>query len=402
MKGLIKPSSLFAVVVAAVFLPSVRSGGDIGIFGGVGQSVFPITSEDIRMASERVTIAVGPPGKGGGFADLPLLNVNAQFVFHNESANRLNVQMGFPDQQGRVPGERAPRSLVEKLAVRSNGLAVKIETKKGVGPKDASLPHYDQVFVWNCSFAPGEKKKVEVSYIVRMSALSEFDLADTEEEYELTTKERVRLLRFYREILPLAYSRLAEMSPEDYEMLSPGRELWMVQSGFLWGTGYVLQTGALWKGTIGQAYIEADFSRFLKSVDPLEVPLPILEGHSVALIQPEGFRWQGPKLIWEMRDFEPAEDVQVGFLTVFYVPRDAATLRQWLTSKDGKKLSKSTLTMLKDCVLALHGRTSKDPLLKTFFENSMPYAHAKRHAPKQIPRTAQEIVAEIDKALGRL
>jgi hypothetical protein len=391
--------TLGLVLTLLLFIPWNRSSGDIGVFGGFGQTVFPIKSEDVRMVSEYVVISIGPQGKEGPLESLPDIEVKATFLLENESDQAVTVQMGFPDQFGRGLRDERPRSLVRKFAVRTNREAALFQKKRNEAPEEGPSDGYEEVFVWSCSFAPREKKTIEVQYMIRMSALATFDLADTDEPYKLSKKEAARIRRFYQEMSPFVHKEIQEMWDGPGLRPQAGQELWMVQSGLLLRTAYLLQTGALWKGRIGDARVEVNLTRFLNSVEPLEVSGDIFGGYTFALIKPGGFQWKGKSLLWEMKNVEPEEDIQVGFLTVCYIPRDAATLKRWLSTDDGAKLSTSTLAMLKDCVLACHGQASKDPQLKTFFENSVPYQAAKYYPSKSLPRTAQEIVAEIDSAL---
>lgn len=63
-------------------------------------------------------------------------------------------------------------------------------------------------------------------------------------------------------------------------------------------TGYILTTGAVWAGRIERAIVTVDLG---------EIP-----PHRIEKATPDGYRFASDHvLIWEFRDFEPAEDVEV-------------------------------------------------------------------------------------------
>ncbi|MHB9146319.1 MAG: hypothetical protein ACYC5Y_13410 [Symbiobacteriia bacterium] len=62
--------------------------------------------------------------------------------------------------------------------------------------------------------------------------------------------------------------------------------------------GYILKTGAAWKGPIGHAVIRVR-PNFLP-VDPFRV-------------YPTDYRWDGNDLVWEWRNFEPRADIEVAW-----------------------------------------------------------------------------------------
>ena len=68
-----------------------------------------------------------------------------------------------------------------------------------------------------------------------------------------------------------------------------------------WGrhTGYILKTGAPWKETIGRAVITFELMDI--------APSNIYEENTF----PKGYRVDKNKIIWEMKDFEPSEDINL-------------------------------------------------------------------------------------------
>ncbi|HEX5324927.1 MAG TPA: hypothetical protein VFW40_14160, partial [Capsulimonadaceae bacterium] len=66
---------------------------------------------------------------------------------------------------------------------------------------------------------------------------------------------------------------------------------------------YVLKSGASWKGPIGRAVISADLSS--------------LAGYSPLLIEPAGYKIVGHKVIWDLRNFKPKDDIEVTWFPAF-------------------------------------------------------------------------------------
>lgn len=62
-------------------------------------------------------------------------------------------------------------------------------------------------------------------------------------------------------------------------------------------TGYILRSGAGWKGPIGEAVIIAQFDE------------AIFPGQIRAF--PASYRWEGERMVWRMRDFEPERDISI-------------------------------------------------------------------------------------------
>lgn len=77
-----------------------------------------------------------------------------------------------------------------------------------------------------------------------------------------------------------------------------------------WGrhTGYILKTGAPWKGNIGKAVITFELMDI--------APSNIYEEYT----SPKGYKIDKNKIIWEMEDFEPSEDIIIemsGYMSIY-------------------------------------------------------------------------------------
>lgn len=68
--------------------------------------------------------------------------------------------------------------------------------------------------------------------------------------------------------------------------------------------GYVLQTGAMWKGPIGSAKVIFK----LGNIQP----------YQIERLQPGGFKFEGNELVWARNDFEPKYDLNLVYNTYYY------------------------------------------------------------------------------------
>lgn len=69
-------------------------------------------------------------------------------------------------------------------------------------------------------------------------------------------------------------------------------------------SGYVLQTGAMWKDPIGSAKVTFK----LGSIQPYEL----------TKLKPGGFKFVGNELVWERKNFEPTYDLHIEYNTYLY------------------------------------------------------------------------------------
>ena len=69
-------------------------------------------------------------------------------------------------------------------------------------------------------------------------------------------------------------------------------------------SGYVLETGAMWKGTIGSAKVTFKFGN--------------IKPYQIEKLNPGGFKFEGNTLVWERNDFEPKYNLKVTYNTYRY------------------------------------------------------------------------------------
>jgi hypothetical protein len=94
-------------------------------------------------------------------------------------------------------------------------------------------------------------------------------------------------------------------------------------------SGYVLETGAMWKGTIGSAKVIFK----LGNIKP----------YQIEKLNIGGFRFEGNTLVWERKDFEPKYNLQVTYNTYryspdFYLCSDETTKREAYLKKNSYEI----------------------------------------------------------------
>ena len=236
---------IFAVIITIVFfgtimLPDASYANDTSL-GRFGETVNPINDDDIVMQSENIIVHVTEEKS----------RVEAEFVFINDSQEEKKVLMGFPSGELEQKSGDAMESFFDyklydfKTLVEGTEVDVKLE--KGIEPKeklehgfyDSDLSNFPLWYTWEVSFEPGEKKVVK----------------------------------------------------NIYETKNTTNAMGMIQ------TGYVLTTGAPWKGKIENAKI----TFFIEDVKPYQFDR----------IEPVCTTFEEGKITWEFKDFEPDSNISV-------------------------------------------------------------------------------------------
>ncbi|MCE5192721.1 MAG: hypothetical protein ABFD13_02185 [Candidatus Cryosericum sp.] len=108
---------------------------------------------------------------------------------------------------------------------------------------------------------------------------------------------------------------------------------------------YVLQTGRLWKGPIGDLSIDVNFGRTLAFPDLLSV-------------QPAGYRTQGNHILWHFTDYEPKQDIEIESMDLAFwkaVRPLKETAERSGTEADWYRY---TMALLPDSVVGAYGSTT--------------------------------------------
>ncbi|MDQ2086255.1 copper amine oxidase N-terminal domain-containing protein [Herbivorax sp. ANBcel31] len=211
--------------------------------GRTPEGVFPLSGSDIQMVSESIIVY---PVQG---------NAECTFVFKNHG-EATEVLMGFPNMPDM--SERPHALYIEdNIKIKDfrtfiDGKELDVKREKSIVPDDyevtPGLVKYDEWFTFKVNFEEGETKIIENTY------------------------------KFNNTIDSMGYIT----------------------------TGYIIETGSVWKNNIEHAKIKF----VMDDVKP----------YRVNRISPEGFKYKGNNLIWEATDFVPHENLQVTFNNEDYFP----------------------------------------------------------------------------------
>ncbi|QNU68144.1 hypothetical protein EHE19_006860 [Ruminiclostridium herbifermentans] len=202
--------------------------------------------------------------------DLEKNSVECIFVFHN-TGKKKNVYMGFPGQLG-----------------------LKYENINAVDLKIRNFKTYIK----------GKEVPVTHEKSIKKDTLERLNMQDYNEFFTFTVPfeadERITIRNTYN-FMP-TYDSIGNVY-----------------------SGYVLETGAMWKGTIGSAKVIFK----LGNIKP----------YQIEKLNIGGFRFEGNTLVWERKDFEPKYNLQVTYNTYryspdFYLSSDETTKREAYLKKN--------------------------------------------------------------------
>ena len=166
--------------------------------------------------------------------------VRCEFIFKNDSGDAQNVLMGFPASmfgaEGEVP-EIDETTRLRNFKAYDEGLEKRAKLEKS-SSKNAQPGGIAEWYTWDVHFEAGQERKIINTYKIQ--------------NYSAPWERR---------------------------------------------TGYILETGAPWKETIGKAVITFE----LMDISPSNMYEEYTE--------PKGYKVDKNKVIWEMKNFEPKENV---------------------------------------------------------------------------------------------
>jgi len=177
--------------------------------------------------------------------------VRCEFVFRNESGKEQAVLMGFPASMiGIEDGEIDETTRLRDFKIYDDGVEKEAKLEKAQD-ESAEADGIAEWYTWDIHFQGGEERKIVNTY-----------------------------------------------RTQNYD--AP------------WGrsTGYILKTGAPWKGTIGKAVITFE----LMDIAPSNI--------YADNTSPKGYRTDKNKVIWEMEDFEPTENIYLemsGYQSIYNI-----------------------------------------------------------------------------------
>lgn len=252
--------------------------------------------------------------------DMDRNTVECTFEFRNTGEAR-DVLMGFPGKLREDLGSSFSDDVslsLDNFKAYVNGEELTVKREKGIQP-EISLPDYSEWFTFTVPFKAGETVIVRNTY----------------------------------NYVP-SYNSIGDVI-----------------------TGYVLQTGATWKGKIGMARVEFK----LGSIQPWQIEQ----------LKPGGFVFEGNSIVWERKNIEPAYDLQVLYNTWHY-SEDFLAMMEANDEDAGDILSKiekykeiQQLAQAKDEVtlLAEYGiaAENRDPVLTAFIAGFLPNTQIPDDAP---------------------
>jgi hypothetical protein len=215
-----------------------------------GETPVPGAATEVTLDEETVRLWVEPQRT----------SVEAVFFFRNPGP-AVRLQMGFPgharftDFRAWVDGETARPRLVTLPKIPE-------------GAQNLEARRYARWFVWTVRFGAGARVTVKVTY--------------------RTPPESRRFAFNWPD--GSASESACWNNPEEGALHDRMKEYW---------TGYVLRTGAAWRGPIRKARVE--------------VRLKGLDLETLRSVLPDGAKKVDGGLVWEFRDFEPDEDIFVTY-----------------------------------------------------------------------------------------
>ena len=325
---------------------------DVGVFAGTGQNIRLTTNADVQMVSQDVSIV---PGRGrflfdGTVAGMDVVDYKCTFQLHNKSEYEVNLQVGFPLNSQFL---RAPYPLTAttaelvasyKFLVQESELIYSIRYEKST-----QTASFENVFLWDMTFAAYERKTLDVSYSLPISmALSRAFRDGAKSDYDKPW-----------------YSEMEACVVEHF--------------------GYVTETARSWKGNVESAKLTVHvkgFETYLNRRGTLERPTTDgKQGAYPILREPEVFRAIVPdgwtkdtngSLFWESKNSEP--DVGVALIYhVLRIPRSDADTRTLLRHLFKTKPTQDDIVDLEDMIREYHGQKTENRRINAFLGNQIWY-----------------------------
>lgn len=242
--GNLRRTFLPLALVLAVLMARPTYADDCRV-GLTPDGVYPVDDPDIALVEEEVTVTLSRESPRESWAE-------CVFAFQNEGPAK-EILMGFPAaaditadfQDAPTAADRTSFHDFRTFRIYPDGsqeeIPVSLETSVAPPGRSEETPRYSSWYVFPVSFKAGERVVLKNTYRTKNTVWSNGEV----------------------------------------------------------GTGYVLRTGALWKGPIGRARVTVDLGG---------IPL-----HALTDLSPGTFRVEPERLVWEARDIEPSFDLSVRF-----------------------------------------------------------------------------------------
>jgi len=132
---------------------------DDSIYNGNGETVIPITSNQIEMVEETVIIE-----KSGSNYPYDQFKADCTFVFHN-TGNDTEILMGFPDTYRSNEDPMAESSFsISNFKCSINYKKIKTEFKETENNPELKNIDYPAAYVWKVKFKKDETKIIRNTY----------------------------------------------------------------------------------------------------------------------------------------------------------------------------------------------------------------------------------------------
>lgn len=223
-------TTIFFLLMGSFVLSAIA---DDSIVADYGKTVYPKQTDDIQMLSEKVDVTFGENAEGCREAD-----VTCHFVFRNATKSTVTATVGFPGNDSETgPGWSRPLSDF-KASIGGKSIQTKVKPEILWGdPKKDEHYGYKDWYIWEMTFPPKSDTVVDNSYAYCLSSNS-------------------------------GYGKLS--------------------------LKYELDTGANWRGKIGDAAVTVTYD----DSDDLE--------NRVIAIQPTGWVRKDNQILWHFKDLEPS------------------------------------------------------------------------------------------------
>jgi hypothetical protein len=221
---------------------------DDTLMGESGHTVYPIDTEKIRLEYEHVVI------KMDGSNDHRIASVDCEFIFENVSKATVKAKVGFP---GNEFTDDAPMGLTAPNLMLFTALV------------------------------DGKEEYVDI----RREVLKEDHYEEKDKNDKLIRSTVTTYRNWYTWGVTFPAGKKAHI--KNTYSITPSSD------SVKWFIEYVLITGANWKGNIDQAIIEVWY--------PSEQDLKL----RIQDIKPTGYKIEGRRIKWDLRNFKPRENINV-------------------------------------------------------------------------------------------
>ena len=394
---------VFAFLLVFIFLISNAFANSSSYYDGDGATIFPIENKSIVMKKEIVKIK--PKPKTSGWL------AECEFVFYNKGESEEMVTMGYPDWLNTlyIPGNNGAfwkyfDSL--PLTIKKNYEETGFDAGYGYieiyfeGYKDGKLPYINSA--WNL-----HDLKVTIDGNKQQTKHKPIDV-------KIKIKKRYKMYFSANAAPPsAAFAWKVNFKPKETKTVKVSFSFGGLSDAEGYAeASYLLQTGALWADTIGEADIYWD-----------------IKGQDIDMKRtfPLGYEFKNNIIHWHFENFEPTDDISifeghpVGYSTgnptlslikdIFRVKKQYEGNARYYTDTDLKndrikpdsKEHKLYIKALRNEIYARHGREFSSEELNDIFIDCNWYTPNKNYSDDMLNEYEKkniEFISEYEKQKG--